>query len=66
MKIYMSDLRKAKMCAKGARGFADRNGIDWKDFLRNGIDISKIENIDDAMVQQVVKAMKNGESDCRL
>ena len=66
MKIYMSDLRKAKMCAKGARSFAGRNGIDWTDFLKNGIDISKIENIDDAMVQQVVKVVKNGESDCRL
>jgi len=42
MKIYMSDLRKAKMCAKGARSFAGRNGIDWTDFLKNGIDISKI------------------------
>ena len=60
MKIYMSDLRKAKMCANGARSFAGRNGIDWTDFLKNGIDISKIENIDDAMVQQVVKAVKNG------
>ena len=60
MKIYMSDLRKAKMCARGSRAFFLRHGLDWQDFLANGIDISKIENIDDAMVQQVVKAVKDG------
>jgi len=60
MKIYMSDLRKAKMCAQGSRAFFLSQGWDWQDFLKNGIDLETVEKADDAMAQQVVKAVKNG------
>ena len=60
MKIYMSDLRKAKMCARGSRAFFLRHGLDWQDFLANGIDLEIAEKFDDAMTQQVVEYVKNG------
>ena len=60
MKIYMSDLRKAKMCARGSRAFFLSQGWDWKDFLENGIDLEKVEKANDAMAQQVVEYVKNG------
>ncbi|AYA02094.1 hypothetical protein BEN74_03900 [Acinetobacter sp. WCHAc010034] len=60
MKIYMSDLRKAKMCARGSRAFFLSQGWDWQDFLKNGIELETVEKADDAMAQQVVKAVKNG------
>ena len=60
MKIYMSDLRKAKMCARGSRAFFLSKGLDWQDFLTNGIDLEVAEKLDDAMVQQVVECVKNG------
>ena len=54
MRITMRDIRAAKMCSRGARQFFDRHGLDWGDFVRNGVLIEIIENIDDAMAQQVV------------
>lgn len=38
MIIYMRHIRAAKMCSRGARQWFDRYGIDWMDFLNNGID----------------------------
>ena len=60
MKIYMSDLRKAKMCARGSRAFFLSQGWDWQEFLANGIDLEIVEKSNDAMAQQVAKAVKNG------
>jgi hypothetical protein len=60
MKIYMSDLRKTKMCARGSRAFFLSQGWDWQDFLKNGIDLEIVEQANDAMAQQVVEYVKNG------
>lgn len=56
----MSDLRKAKMCARGSRAFFLSKCWDWKDFLENGIDLEIVEQTNDAMAQQVVEYVKNG------
>ena len=60
MRIYISDLRKAKMCARGSRAFFLTQGWDWQDFLKNGIDLKTVEKTNDAMAQQVVEYVKNG------
>lgn len=60
MIIYMSDIRKAKMCAKGTRAFFDKNGWDFQDFLKNGLDSSYFIATGDAMALQVVEVAKNG------
>lgn len=60
MRIYMSDLRKAKMCARGSRAFFLSQGWDWQDFLKNGIDLEIVKASKDAMAQQVVGAVENG------
>lgn len=60
MRIYMSDLRKAKMCARGSRAFFLSQGWDWQDFIKNGIELEITEKSNDAMVQQVVEYVKNG------
>lgn len=60
MKIYMSDLRKTEMCARGSRAFFLSQGWDWKDFLVNGIDVETVEQVNDAMANQVVEYVKNG------
>ena len=56
----MSDLRKAKMCARGSRAFFLSQGWDWQDFIKNGIELEITEKSNDAMVQQVVEYVKNG------
>lgn len=56
----MSDIRKAGMCARGSRAFFLSQGWDSTAFLENGIDIEIVEEINDAMAQQVVEYVKNG------
>ena len=56
----MSDLRKAKMCARGSRAFFLSKGWDWQDFLKNGIDLEIVKASKDAMAQQVVESVENG------
>jgi hypothetical protein len=54
VKITMADVRASKMCAKGARKFFARHNLDWSKFLREGIDVSEIEAINDSMAMRVV------------
>ena len=61
MKIYMSDLRKAKMCARGSREFFLSQGWDWQDFLKNGRDAQDFIDTKDAMALQVVEVAENGQ-----
>ena len=60
MKIYMSDLRKAKMCARGSRAFFLSQGWDWQEFLKNGIELEVVKASKDAMALQVVEVVGNG------
>ncbi len=61
MKIYMSDIRKAKMCSSGTRSFFLRQGWDWQDFLKNGRDAQDFIDTKDAMALQVVEVARNGK-----
>jgi hypothetical protein len=40
--VTMQDVREIKLCAGGARAFAKQAGLDWPDFLENGIPASKL------------------------
>lgn len=55
MKIVMRDIRAAKMCSRGARRFFERHGLDWQDFLKNGIEHKKLAGTGDAMAIRVVE-----------
>lgn len=46
-------------CLGGAKIFCARYGIDYKDFLANGVDAERLLSIDDAMGHQVVEAAQN-------
>ncbi|MGE8542274.1 MAG: hypothetical protein ACN6NX_13300 [Acinetobacter sp.] len=61
MKIYITDLRKTGMCARGSRAFFLSQGWDWQDFLKNGIDLETVEKTNDALAQQVAEYVKNGK-----
>lgn len=60
MIVTMRDVRACKMCARGARAFFKRHGLDWSDFIRNGIDASVLEATGDAMALKVVDYAKRG------
>ena len=54
-KIYMHHIREAMLCCKGLRYFAKLHGFNYSDFVKNGISISKVKDMDDVMVQKVIK-----------
>lgn len=49
LRAYMQDVRGAKMCSRGTRDWFVRHGLDWDDFLKNGIPVSKLYEIGDPM-----------------
>ena len=58
MIITMRHIRKAKMCSRGTRSFFERHGLDWDDFLKNGIDSEKLRLTGDSMALQVVEVAR--------
>lgn len=58
MIVTLKDLRRAKMCGKGARAFFSRHGLDWSDFVKQGIEAEKLENTKDAMAQRLVEVAR--------
>ena len=58
--VRMAHVRQAKMCSSGAREFFARHGLNWQDFLKNGIDAETLRATGDAMALQVVKVAENG------
>ena len=59
-KVTMRHIREARMCSKGTRAFFEAHGLDWNEFLREGIDATKLEATGDAMAIKVVGVAKNG------
>ena len=51
-----------RLCIPGLRAFCARHGFDWRQFLRQGVPISQLERIDDAMARQVVERARRGTS----
>lgn len=65
--VHMRALREDfkghdKMCIPGAKTFFKRHGLDWDDFIRNGIDEEILAEINDGMANEVIrKAHEMGE-----
>jgi hypothetical protein len=62
-RIFIHHIRAANLCARGARVWAARNGIDWSDFLNNGVPVSRIAGTDalgDRVVAVAVTEQTNG------
>ena len=58
MKIIHADLANLRYCNRGSRQFFDRHGLNWASFLRQGVDMGVIEQIDDEMARAVVREAK--------
>lgn len=58
MKIYLNHLDELRICHKGGRSMAKTLKMSWDDFVANGIEISLIENVDDANVQRVIRYVR--------
>jgi len=58
MRLMPDDLRECNYCARGSRVMAEAIGVDWSAFLKDGVELSRLEGIDDAMVQVLVAHVK--------
>lgn len=52
-RVTMNHVRQAKLCARGARAFFARYGLDWPGFLREGIAVDALEATGDGLVTRV-------------
>jgi hypothetical protein len=55
MLVTVHHARRAGYCIKGCRAFAQRYGLDWRQFVRQGIDAEKLESTGDAMAKKAVE-----------
>lgn len=60
LRVTMSHARQAKMCSRGVREFCKRYGIDYDEFLNDGVPVSIVEATGDAMALECVKVAQNG------
>ena len=58
MKITHADCEECGFCNHGLRIMAKRNGIDWWDFLQNGIDVEILESWNDENANRAIAAAK--------
>jgi hypothetical protein len=58
VKVTMADARACKMCARGARAFFRRHGLDWSQFIREGVESDVLVSTGDAMAPKVVEHAK--------
>ena len=59
MRMYASDVRACGLClVPGAKNLCEAHGIDWREFIQDGIELSRIEHIDDGFIQQVIAHIK--------
>lgn len=56
--VTMRDIRGARQCSRGARAFFERHGLDFNDFLINGIPVEKLEATGDAMAKRVCEVAR--------
>lgn len=49
------------MCSRGCRAFCDQHGLDWVQFVHEGIPVSELEHIDDSMLQEVLRLVETEE-----
>ena len=58
MKITHADCEECGFCNHGLRIMAKNNGIDWWDFLQNGIDVEILESWNDENANRAIAAAK--------
>lgn len=56
--ITIDDIRKVGICAAGARRWFSANGLDFRDFMANGIPASVLDATGDAQAFRVTTAKR--------
>jgi len=61
-RIYVEDVQAAGLCLNGARYWFSSYGLDFRDFVRNGVSMKALAGIQDAQLEKTkAAARKNRE-----
>ncbi len=52
-RVHFRHVRKAKLCARGARAWFRQRGLDYAAFVADGLPVSEIEALNDALGNRV-------------
>lgn len=63
MIITITDVRLAGHCVAGARDWFKSNDLDFREFIRNGLDADTLLALDDAIANQVIQRKIERESE---
>jgi hypothetical protein len=55
MIVTHRDLKALRYCNNGTRAFFTRHGLDWSEFVRNGLPAEKFTETNDAMAIRLVE-----------
>jgi hypothetical protein len=59
MIVKITDIRATGHCTLGIRRWFDSRGIDFHDFMRNGIEAERLLETGDGLAKRVVTAIEN-------
>ncbi len=54
-KIYPRDIFNAGYCATGLVAGAQAHGINYRQWVKNGLSVSELEKLNDAQVDRIIK-----------
>jgi len=57
--VTINDIRKTGHCTAGARRWFNANGLDFREFLKNGLPASVLEAKGDAMAAEVISKIRS-------
>lgn len=61
--VRMEHIRKAKLCASGARAWFRSHDFSWPDFLEHGMDADVLDATGDALAFRVTAIARAEESE---
>lgn len=56
--VTINDVRRGGMCVRGARPWFEMHGLDFRDFLVNGISSTKVEHLGDPLADRAIKSAR--------
>lgn len=62
-KVTPQDCFKVGLCLPGQRRFLTRHGFDFREFVRDGIDIDRFSEIEDNNLERAINAAKEREAE---
>ena len=61
-RVTLQDLRASRLCFQGARPWFRRHGLDWQQFLKEGLDAETLAATGDALALRVIAIAETRET----